>query len=556
MSVYKVCIPHRESSPCDADTIFAFVPSTGLLRHPRLPAAGDFGTSRARIHRASPRGTQGSSVQFASVVYLAFLAISVAVYHALPGVRSRTAWLLVTSLVFYYSISAAWTLALLAVTAIGYVAALAMRPPDADSGEPASRTRWARGIGIALVLGILFFFKYTAFAGSMLLGGLEMAGIGASFPVLQIALPVGVSFWTFSTIAYLVDVSKGTLPAERNLARYAVFVGFFPHVTAGPIARGSQLLPQLATKHRFDYDGMRSALVLMAWGFFKKLLIADPLGVIVANVYKNPQAYSARENGLILALATVAFAIQIYADFSGYTDIVRGSARLFGVDLMRNFNRPYFATSVKEFWRRWHMTLMGWLKDYVYIPLGGSRVGQARRYANILTVFLVSGIWHGAGLTFIIWGLLNGVYQIVGDLTQKARDGVAAAFRLKPGGTLRTFVQIVITFTLITVAWVFFRAQSLADALYIVPRMFVPTLQRAALAHLGLNKYQALAALIATVVMFALDYLSLRTDLFGGLYRQHVAVRWLAYAAMIFVIVVFGHYGPAYSASAFAYFKF
>jgi alginate O-acetyltransferase complex protein AlgI len=489
-------------------------------------------------------------LQFTSLVYLVFLAASVAVYFALPGPRTRTAWLLAASFLFYFSLSAGWTIALAAVVLIAYTDGLLIERAS-DEG----RKRLAVRAGVVVIVGILAVFKYTAFAASLVNGGLAFAGIHASFPLVRLALPIGISFWTFQAVAYLIEVGRGDA-AEHNLARYALFASFFPLVTAGPITRSRQLLPQLAEKHRFDYDGMRSALLLMTWGFIKKLLVADPLGVVVEAVYRNPHRFGAGSGGVLL-VATLAFAVQIYCDFSGYTDIVRGSARLFGIELPLNFNRPYLSRSVKEFWRRWHMSLMSWLKDYVYIPLGGSRVSRVRHYANILAVFLISGLWHGAGMTFVVWGLLNGLYQVIGDITLPLRDRLLALVRVsREAWPLRVF-QTLFTFALITVAWVFFRAQSLSDALYIVPRMLVPVGMRpAALLALGLHGKQLTVTLAAAVVVFAAEALSGRVSLLDLLRRQPLPVRWVVYAAGVLAVAVLGYYGPAYNASSFTYFRF
>ncbi|TDB37672.1 MAG: MBOAT family protein [Actinobacteria bacterium] len=498
-------------------------------------------------------------MQFASLAYMLFLALTVAVYFALPGQRSRTLWLLGASYFFYFTLSGSWTLVLIAVTTVGYVGGRWLEAPAAGNDSPleSRRTRVVLGASIALVVGILFVFKYLAFAGGVLNSGLSLFRAGAQLPLITLALPIGISFWTFQTIAYLVDVARGSLPAERDLARYAVFIAFFPHVAAGPIARGSQLLPQLAGQRRFSFEGMRSGLLLMLWGFFKKALVADRLAVFVAAVFKDPHAYA--DSGLVLAAASVGFAVQIYCDFSGYTDIARGAARIFGVDLLKNFNRPYAARSIKEFWRRWHMSLMGWLRDYVYIPLGGSRVSRSRRYANIIAVFALSGLWHGAGLTFLFWGLLNGCYQIFGELTEPIRERVIAAARIERDGRVHRVLQTVTTFVLVTVGWVFFRADSLADAFYIVPRMFVPTaafLQHLSSFKIGLDLPEVALTAIAATTVFAVDYLSAKIDLPSLVYRQPVVVRWAFYQLATLVVLVFGAYGPSLKSADFVYFKF
>ncbi len=498
-------------------------------------------------------------MQFASLSYMLFLALAVAVYFALPGSRSRTLWLLAASYFFYATLSGTWTLVLIIVTTIGYVAGrwLEALPQDETSLHMPRRTRAVLGTSIALVVAVLCVFKYAAFAGDVLNSGLALFGADGRIQLLKLALPIGISFWTFQTIAYLVDVARGKLPAERNVSRYALFIAFFPHVAAGPIARGGQLLPQLAERHTFSFEGMRSGLLLMLWGFFKKALVADRLAVFVAAVYKDPHAYA--DSGLVLAAASVAFAIQIYCDFSGYTDIARGAARLFGIDLLRNFNRPYASRSIKEFWRRWHMSLMGWLKDYVYIPLGGSRVSRVRRYANIIAVFALSGIWHGTGLTFLFWGLLNAFYQIAGELLTPLRERALAISHIARDGRLHRVLSTITTFVLVTIGWVFFRAETLADAFYIVPRMFVPT--AAFLKHLGsfeigLDQPEVILTAVCVLIVFAVDFVSAKIDLPTLVYRQPVVVRWAFYQVATLVVLIFGAYGPSLKSADFVYFKF
>lgn len=494
-------------------------------------------------------------MQFASFAYLASLALVTLVYFALPWQHARTVWLLAASLAFYYSLSAGWTIALVAVIAIGYVFGLVI----ASTPEGSSRRRVITGTGVTLIVVLLGFFKYAMFTAPLMQRGLVSALGESSFTTLHLILPIGMSFWTFMTISYLVDVSRGTAEVERNSLRYALFVSFFAHVTAGPIARASQLMPQLKTKRAFSYELMRSGLWLMGWGFAKKLLVADPLGKFVDFVYGNPRVFGAHDNGLVLALATLGFAIQIYCDFSGYTDIVRGSARILGFDLLPNFNRPYFSRSVKEFWQRWHMSLMGWLKVYVYFPLGGSRVPTWRRYLNIFIVFAVSGIWHGAGLSFLAWGLLNAFYQVCGEISAPLRARIRSAMRVDSSARWYRVFQSLVTFGLISIAWVFFRAESIQEALYIVPRMFMPTfagVSSKALAGLRMPHEQALLTVLAIVVVFVVDILSTRHNLAAFVRRQPLPVRWAGYLAVIFIITVFGYYGPAYDVAGFAYFRF
>lgn len=498
-------------------------------------------------------------MQFASVAYLAFLVFAVVTYYALPGARSRAVWLLALSTGFYLLLSPRWLWVLGVVTVVTYVLGLGIgagRRPNARfpaSGRPLMIA------GIVLVAGALVVFKYLGFFAQAGNAMLDSLGIGASMPVLRLMLPIGISFWTFQTIAYLVDVYRGRIEPVRNVVSYAAAVTFFPVVTAGPITRVQHLVPQLQERHRFDFSAFRSGVLLIGRGFFKKLMVADRLAVFVASVFDDPRSHGGTTEGLLFSVAAVFFAIQLYCDFSGYTDIVRGSARLFGVELPLNFRAPYFARDVRDFWRRWHMSLMDWLRDYVYIPLGGNRKGALRRDVNVLAVFLLSGLWHGAGLTYLVWGALNGAYMIVGEKTAAAREALLARWGIDRDGFGHRVTQTLITFGLITFAWVFFRAGSMGDAIYMVQRMFIPTVWiffDGTMLEQGLSYSELMIALVSAGVVWLLDWASLRTDLYAALVRQPGYLRWAVYYALILVVVVFGHYGGTYDAAHFVYFRF
>jgi D-alanyl-lipoteichoic acid acyltransferase DltB (MBOAT superfamily) len=413
--------------------------------------------------------------------------------------------------------------------------------------------------GILFVGGALVAFKYVGFLAdttSLLAGAL---GVEATFPAFALVLPIGVSFWTFQAIAYVVDVYRGKTDAVSNPMLYVLAVMFFPIVTAGPITRIQDLVPQLSRRHRFEYSRMNSGLLLIGRGFFKKLMIADRLGVLVGTVFDDPHAFTGTGQGLVFLVAAAAFAIQLYCDFSGYTDIVRGAARLFGVELPVNFRAPYFARSVKEFWRRWHITLMDWFRDYIYIPLGGNRKGRLRRYFNVMAVFLVSGLWHGAGYTFVIWGALNGLYQVIGELTEPLRDRLVRFLGIDRSSAGHRTVQTMLTFVLITVAWVFFRANSIGDALYMVPRMFVPTpwvFTDGTLLELGLTSAEITVTLVSIAAVALTDWLGMTRNVLKGLQHQPLYVRWGLYYALILAVAIFGHYGEGYDAADFVYFRF
>lgn len=507
-----------------------------------------------------------------SVFYLMFLVVAVAVFYALRSATARAVWLLVLSATFYALMSPRGLIALVGFAAASYVAALAMGDSSGvgspssragvDSGPPA---RWRRVIATASVVAAalaLALFKFSDQLLALLSRVPATADLIGTSPALAIAMPVGVSFWTFQLIAYLVDVYRGQTAPVRNPLTMLLAVVFFPIVTIGPITKVDALVEQFGTVKRFDFERMRSAVLLMGWGFFKKLVVADRLAVFVNSVYTHEPAYGGIGAGLIYFIATAFFAIQLYADFSGYTDIVRGSARLMGVDLPQNFAGPYLSRSVAEFWRRWHMTLMDWLKRYVYIPLGGNRKGAARKQINALAVFAVSGLWHGTGLNFMVWGLLNGAYVVLGELLAPQKAWLLRTLRIDPESGVHRAFQRLWTFVLVTVAWAFFRAESLSQGVYVVARMFVPTiwiLTDGTMLEHGLSGIELFIAFLGVVTLFAVDYVRYERgiDVSGWLTAQHVLFRWLVYYGLITVVVVFGWYGGSGTDPAsFLYFKF
>lgn len=501
-------------------------------------------------------------MSFTSVTYLAWLTISVLVFFILPGPKTRAAWLLLISGTFFMLYSPKWFWVILAVTAVTYALGLLLGKLNEQGGKNALLLkRVTLTGGILLVSAGLLVFKYVGFFAKIVNRLAGMAGVGWEIPVLQLAMPIGISFWTFQTIAYLVDVYKDKAQPIRNPLYFAASVIFFPVMTMGPITRIDTIVPQLSVKYKFDYEKMQSGLLLIGWGFFKKLMIADRLAVFVNAVFDNPHAHSGTKDGLLFFVAAVFFAIQLYTDFSGYSDIARGTARLFGVNLPLNFAAPYFARSVSDFWRRWHMTLMDWLKNYVYIPLGGNRKGPIRKQVNILATFFVSGLWHGAGLNYIVWGLLNGGYQVVGQLMAPINHKVTDVLRIDRESFAHKVFQTVLTFVFITIAWVFFRANSLSDALYMVIRMFIPTVwiftDKTMLAQ-GLTYPELMIAFASILVVWVFDFFKTErgVDIYSRFKAQPLWFRWTCYYTLIFVVMIFGHYGGTYNAADFVYFKF
>ncbi|MCI2049783.1 MAG: MBOAT family protein [Lachnospiraceae bacterium] len=407
------------------------------------------------------------------MAYAIFLPVVFLLYWICPH-RFRWIPLLAVSFWFCANLDVRYAVVLLAVTVVSYAAGRMIEGAKDRGGK-----RRALLPGILLLVGCLAFFKYANFIIANVNALTALWGKGTSLASLKLILPVGISFYTFQTIGYLADVYRGKIPAERHFGYYALFTSFFPELISGPIGRAGDLLPQYRKPRELSADDLTYGLKLMAWGYFKKLCIADAIAPVVNNVYAKPMSYA----GLIYIVVPVLYSIEIYCDFSGYTDIAVGTARLFGIDLIQNFKNPYGAHSVREFWSRWHISLSTWLRDYIYIPMGGSRCSRLRQCFNIMVTFLVSGLWHGASWTFVIWGGLHGFFQVVESLfrpswkekqrlekraqvreqTRKAEGLQPAA--AEPGKKLPALVrglQIVWTFALVTLAWMFFRTDSLS----------------------------------------------------------------------------------------------
>jgi alginate O-acetyltransferase complex protein AlgI len=403
-------------------------------------------------------------VTFTTLTFLLFLPLVCGAYWLIPRQRGRNALLVAASYFFYGWWDVRFAVLMAAASFVDFVAALAL--------ERAQHPRQRRAILAAsctVSLGLLGYFKYAGFFAENALRLAETLGVRMTPFELKVVLPVGISFYTFQTLSYVIDVYRRKLPATRSLVDYMAYVSFFPQLVAGPIERAGRLLPQFATLRTLDEAAARDGLRLMAWGFFKKMAIADALGVVADAAYRDVGA----ADGPTLALATVCFAFQIYCDFSAYSDIASGCARLFGLDLMRNFAYPYFSRGVGEFWRRWHISLSTWFADYVYVPLGGSRRGRLLQARNVLVTFLLSGLWHGASWNFVAWGLLNGLAVLPGVLWPR---GARATARDVPGGDrdLPSFGAVLAmtgTFLFVCVTWVFFRAATLPDAIAVLARI-------------------------------------------------------------------------------------
>ena len=392
-------------------------------------------------------------------------------------------------------------------------------------------------------IGVLAVFKYYNFINDNLSFLLGSFGYQNNVPYLTILLPIGLSFHTFQAMSYTIEVYRGNYKAERHFGIYALYVMFYPQLVAGPIERPQNILPQFHIKHRFNYYDVVAGLRLMLWGFFKKIVIADRLAVYVDSVYNNVDKHS----GVSLSLATVFFAFQIYCDFSGYSDIAVGTARVMGYKLMLNFRRPYLAKSIKEFWSRWHISLSTWFRDYLYIPLGGNRVSLPRWYINIFIVFMISGLWHGANWTFIIWGALHGVYQITGLLIDKLKERIPLLnFR---AGYIGSFYHIMVTFLLASFAWIFFRANSIDQAFTVVNGIFTWKPGGLFIGSVSSMFYALIGLSVLFVAETSKEYLP---ESFSLLNNRYKLVRHLTYMSLLIMILLFG----VFNASQFIYFQF
>ena len=395
---------------------------------------------------------------FNSLGFLIFFPIVLILYRIMP-LKLRWIGLLGVSYYFYCSWQLDLIYLILFTTLVSYVCG---RKIETAVSQKSKKTYMI--VAIVASLAVLFFYKYFNFLSENVTGLLGLIGFGVNDFTLDLILPVGISFYTFQTLSYVIDVYRGSIKAEKHLGYYALYVSYFPQLVAGPIERPENLIPQLKTKNSFTGYDAAIGLKMMAVGFFKKVAVADQIAKYVDAVYNNIDSVDTNLiNGFTVALATVLFAVQIYCDFSGYTDIAIGVARFMGIRLMQNFDNPYTATSIKDFWRRWHISLTSWFTDYIYIPLGGSRCSKFKHYRNIFIVFLISGIWHGAAWTYILWGVIHGVYQIVGNLTAKHRVMLWDTVGISQDNPILIWVKRIITFILVCLAWVAFRANSLRD---------------------------------------------------------------------------------------------
>ena len=479
---------------------------------------------------------------FNSLQYLIFFPTVVGIYFLTPF-RFRWIPLLISSYYFYMAWKPIYIILIVITTLINYLAGLAI-------GRTHDRTKQKKYLIMALIssLSILFLYKYFNFFNDSARTVLEYFNIPFYLPQLRLLLPMGISFYTFQTLSYSIDVYRGTTKPEKHYGIFSLYVTFFPQLVAGPIERSDNLLPQFREKHVFDYKLATDGLKLIAWGLFKKVVIADRIAKLVNLVYNNVHDYT----GYPLILATIFFAFQIYCDFSGYSDIAVGSAQVMGYRLMENFRRPYYSSSISEFWKRWHISLSTWFKDYVYIPLGGNRVVKWRWYYNLFITFLISGLWHGASWTFVTWGAIHGFYHIFSIWTSGLREKIVEAIGLNKLPKLHKILQIGITFILVCFGWIFFRANSLSDAIYVIRHMFTNLGPKVPITSLGLDSFQLKVAFASIGFMELVHLVQEKKSIRQIISTKPIWLRWSLYYILILWIILFGSFGS----QEFIYFQF
>ncbi|MBE6767241.1 MAG: MBOAT family protein [Ruminococcaceae bacterium] len=480
-----------------------------------------------------------------SVSFLLFVAAAFLGYFILP-LKIRPYWLLAASLAFYGCFDLRYFIFFLFSVFSAYFAAYYI---GTRAVSPIGK-KCVLAVAVLLNIGLLAVVKYLNYSLS-LIGMLT----GRDFAVVSVIVPLGIAFYSMQAVSYCVDVYRGKNAPERNPLNFLLYMSYFPIIMQGPISRYDQLAPELFTPHKFSFERLKSGMLLFMYGVFKKIVIADRAAIFVNQVFGNYNDYQ----GFEIIIAMVLYTIQIYTDFSGCVDISRGVSEVLGIKLINNFDHPYFAVSIKDFWRRWHISLSTWFRDYIYIPLGGNRKGKLRKHANLFIVFLVSGLWHGVGVHYIVWGMIHGFYQIFGELTASPRD----KFYEKCGVNKNTFSfkfgRQLTTFVLVTVAWLFFRADGFIAGCRMLRSAFVLNpwvLTDDSLFEIGLDGKDWNVLLLSIAILLVVSLLQGKYSLREELQKQTCWFRYTIYILALLFISIFGVYGPGYNVSQFIYMQF
>lgn len=476
---------------------------------------------------------------FNSLEFLIFLPIIFTLYWLLNrrSLQSQNLLLMAASYFFYACWDWRFLFLLIFSTGLDYFTGIKMH--EAENQRMKKMWFW---ISIIINLGFLGVFKYYNFFAESLAESLAAVGMQTNFAVLEVILPVGISFYTFHGLSYVIDIYKDRIKPERNFIDYSLFVSYFPLLVAGPIERATHLLPQIKRRRHFDSVKAIDGLNQIIWGLFKKIVIADTCAIYANEIFENPDS----ANSLTLLMGAIYFTFQIYGDFSGYSDIALGVSKLFGIDLLRNFNFPYFSRDIAEFWRRWHISLSTWFRDYLYIPLGGSKGGMWMKIRNTFIIFLVSGFWHGANWTFITWGFLNALYFLPLLLSGNNRMHLEIVAKGKIFPTLKEFLQMFVTFWLAVLAWIFFRAKTVGDAFDYIKRLFSFDFN-GGIQYLGTDRYSV------ELLVLLLFFLLLEWNAREHEHPVNGKYKWFKLTIIIIGLLTLGVYSKA---SDFIYFQF
>lgn len=474
-------------------------------------------------------------MSFGSISFLLFMIAVFLIYWEIPH-KFRWVLLLIANIFFYGCFDVKYLFVLLAITIVSYVTGIWL--------EEKKKTTLFLSVFILLIP--LAICKYLNFSIYSVQKVLSLISVPMESHTLKLIMPVGISFYTFEAISYVCDVKNRKISAEKNFLKYLLFISFFPNITSGPIERAGDFIPQINKEKEFNYEKTVYGLRLLLLGMMKKYVCADIMVKYINNVFDNVIGFK----GTVFIIAIFMYTFQIYFDFSGYTDMARAVATLLGFDLRENFIRPYFAKSIKDFWGRWHISLSTWLRDYVYIPLGGNRKGKLRKNINLIITFFVSGLWHGASFTFIVWGLIHGVCQVVeSEISERISIKKNSITSLVVDG-----LRILITFCIVAFAWMFFRANSLAECVYIMKNMLSGGTILGAFQSMGMTKLSIVKVALGIMFVMGLDLLSVKKDILNEMSKWPVIIRWATYVCIsVLVIAIKVHEGTN---ASFIYFSF
>ncbi len=484
---------------------------------------------------------------FTSFNFLLFLFITALTWYHAP-VQYKNMFLFLFNILFYAFLGTYSVVVLCAIIAVSYIGGFAVEKMTENQNELIKKSVLA--LFLIALFGVLFSYKYLEFLFTSLGVSENLVAFSSGLSLLA---PIGLSFYTFTATGYLIDIYRGKYKAEKNLVSFGVFVSFFPQLLSGPIPRGSKLLPQINEVNRgFDLELARHGVVMFVYGAFMKLVVGDNLSQVITTQYRSIEG----GDGLRLFIASFLFGIQIYCDFYAYTLMAKGSASFFNIQLPDNFKRPYFARSIKDFWRRWHISLSSWFRDYLYFPLGGNRKGLFRSYINIMIVFTVSGLWHGAGFNFIAWGMLHGGYLVLSAMTEKLRTSFKSRIGLKPNGVWEAVCRPIIVFLMVDFAWIFFNSPTFYHAILVIRSFFtIEYVPHYILSSLGVEQSTLIVALIGVVIIFVIDLFCEKNENFVSdvvLKKWSGPVRVAVCYVLLIGIMLFGNFGG----SSFIYFNF